>query len=280
MQHREISFDGMDGIQLYSQYWLPEGSPRAILAIVHGIGEHSGRYMNIVNHVVPNQFAVYGYDHRGHGKSPGQRGHIDSWVDYRIDLRNFLMMIKSQHSRCSIFLLGHSMGALIVLDFIIAEREELAGAILSGTPIEPAAVAKPHRVVIARLLSRIFPRFPIDLRIDCNALSRIPAAVKACEEDPLMHRRVSTRWGTEALSALERVKKGGGNIDIPILMIHGEADRVNLAIGAKKFFDQIQYNDKEYISYPACYHEVHNDLDYEEMLTDLVDWINRHIEDQ
>jgi alpha-beta hydrolase superfamily lysophospholipase len=131
MQHNETHFQGADGIALYSQYWLPEVPPRAIIAIVHGIGEHSGRYMNVVNYMVSNQIGVYGYDLHGHGNSPGQRGHIDSWVQYRIDLLNFLKMIRAKNLVCPIFLMGHSMGALIVLDFILTENEELSGVILS-----------------------------------------------------------------------------------------------------------------------------------------------------
>jgi alpha-beta hydrolase superfamily lysophospholipase len=280
MQHREFFFEGMNDTQLYSQYWLPEESPRAVIALVHGIGEHSGRYMNVVDHMVSHQIGVYGYDHRGHGRSHGQRGHIDSWVEYRIDLRNFLKMIKVQQSGYPIFLMGHSMGALIALDFILSENEELSGAIISGTPIDPVGVAKPHLIALARILSLIYPRFPINLGLDYDGLSRIPSVVKAYQEDPLVHSKVSARWGTEALSALESVKMHGRNINIPILMIHGEADRLNLAQGAKQFFDQIRYNDKEYIGYPAGYHDIYNDLDYEKTLSDLLEWINRHMKDQ
>ena len=98
MQHIEFHFEGMDGCSLYAQCWLPEASPRAVIAIVHGIGDHSGRYMNIVNHMVSNQIGVYAYDLRGHGNSPGQRGHIDSWAEYRIDLLNFINSIRSSIS--------------------------------------------------------------------------------------------------------------------------------------------------------------------------------------
>jgi len=166
MQHREFFFKGMNGTQLYSQYWLPEESPRAVIALVHGIGEHSGRYMNVVDHMVSNQIGVYGYDHRGHGRSQGQRGHIDSWVEYRIDLRNFLKMIRVQQPGYPIFLMGHSMGALIALDFILSENEELSGAIISGTPIDPVGMAKPHLIALARILSLIYPRFPINSGLD------------------------------------------------------------------------------------------------------------------
>jgi alpha-beta hydrolase superfamily lysophospholipase len=279
MQHNETSFEGADGISLYSQYWLPENPPRAVVALVHGIGEHSGRYMNVVDHIVSNQFGVFGYDLRGHGNSPGQRGHIDSWVEYRIDLLNFFKMIRAQQLGCPIFLMGHSMGALIALDFILSENEEIAGAIICGAPIDPVGLDKPYLVALARVLSRIYPRFSIDLGLDQDALSRIPSIVRSYNEDPRVHGKVSARWGTESLSVVESVKMQAEYINIPILMIHGEADRINSAEGARKFFDQIRFHDKEFICYPACYHELHNDLDYEKMLSDLLDWIIRHIED-
>ena len=163
MQHGEARFEGVEGISLYSQHWLPETSPHAIMAIVHGIGEHSGRYMSIVDHMVSNQYGIYGYDLRGHGNSPGQRGHINAWVEYRNDLLTFLKMIRVQQPECPIFLLGHSMGALIVLDFIFSEDETLAGVILSGTPIEPVGIASPFLIALAKVLSRIYPKFSIDL---------------------------------------------------------------------------------------------------------------------
>ncbi len=278
MQHSEFHFKGMNGVSLYSQCWLPEVHLRAVIALVHGIGDHSGRYMNIVNHLVSNEYGVYGYDLRGHGNSPGQRGHIDSWVEYRIDLLNFLRMIRAQQSGSLIFLMGHSMGALIALDFILSENEKLAGTIISGAPIEPVGVAKPYKVVLARILSRVYPRFPIDLGLDNDAISRIPSVVRSYQDDPLVHGKISARWGTELLSALESVKMWGASITIPFLMIHGEADRLNSAQGAKEFFDRIRAYDKEFISYPAGYHELHNDLDNETMLSDLLNWINQHME--
>ena len=280
MRHSEFHFDGMNNISLYSQYWLPEVPPRVVLALVHGLGEHCGRYMNIVDQMVSNQYGVYGYDLRGHGKSPGQRGHIDSWVEYRTDLLNFIKMIKVQQTDCPLFLRGHSMGAWIALDFLLLEDEKLAGAIISGAPIDPVGVAKPFLVALARILSRIYPRFAIDLGLDIDAISRIPSVVRAYKEDPLVQSKVSARWGTESLSTLESVKMRGENINIPILMIHGEADRINSAEGAKKFFDQIRSHDKEFIGYPGGYHELHSDLDTEKMLSDLLDWINRHVEAQ
>ena len=180
--------------------------------------------------------------------------------------------------------MGHSMGALIVLDFILSENEGLAdrlsGVILSGAPIEPAGVASPYLIALAKILSRIYPKFPIDLGLKYKAISRDPSVIRAYEDDPLVHGRVSARWGTESLATLESVKRQAENIHIPIFMLHGGADRLNSAEGARKFFDRIPIDDKEFISYPSGYHEPHNDLDYEKMLTDLLYWVSQHAKEQ
>ncbi|MES0370866.1 MAG: lysophospholipase [Mariprofundaceae bacterium] len=281
MQHSESSFKGADNLSLYAQQWLPDGSPRATVAIAHGIGEHSGRYMNIVESMVSNQCAIYSYDHRGHGKSPGQRGHINSWTEYRTDLLNFLKSIRSQQPDSPLFLMGHSMGALIVLDFILSEDEGmadgLAGIILSGAPIEPVGVASSFLIALARVLSRIYPRFSVDLGLDLNAISRDPAVIETYKHDPLVHAKVSVRWGTESLAAVESVKRQAENIHLPILMLHGEADSLNSAEGAKNYFNRIPVQDKEFIAYPSGYHEPHNDLDHEKMVTDLLHWVSKHL---
>ncbi len=190
MKHSEGAFRGAGSLELYYQCWQPEGKPRAILVIVHGVGEHSGRYMNLANHLTTCSYAVYGFDQRGFGRSPGQQGHINSWVEYREDLKAFLQKIREQQPDCIIFLFGHSLGALVALDYILHYPEGLRGAIVSGAPIEPAGVAKPYLVALAHFLSRVCPRFSLPLGLDVSALSRDAAVVKAYTTDPLVRGRL------------------------------------------------------------------------------------------
>ena len=125
MNHHESTFGGSGGLDLYYQSWLPQTESNAIVAIVHGFGEHSGRYQNIVQHLVPLGYGIYGFDNRGHGRSPGRRGHIDSWREYHDDVAAFLTFIRKSGPSKPLFLLGHSMGTLIVLENWWA-REEFA----------------------------------------------------------------------------------------------------------------------------------------------------------
>jgi alpha-beta hydrolase superfamily lysophospholipase len=275
--HDEGTFRGADGIELYYQCWRPERDARGTLAIVHGHGEHSGRYMNVVNSLLPHGYAVCGFDHRGHGRSRGQRGHVNSWTEYREDVGAFLRWIASQEPHRAIFLMGHSMGALVVLDYLLHQPGGIHGAIISAAPLEPAGVAKPSLVLLSRLLSRVWPRFPLRLSLDTSALSRDAAVVRAYATDPLVHGTFTARWGTESLAALARVKTRATDVHVPILFIHGEADRLNLPDGSRNFFENAASEDKTLHVYPEMYHELHNDMGCEPVMNDLERWLTRHL---
>jgi alpha-beta hydrolase superfamily lysophospholipase len=167
------------------------------------------------------------------------------------------------------------MGALIALDYLLHHPNGLHGAVISGAPIEPVGVATPQQVLLARLLSRLWPRFPLEVDLELEALCRDPAVVRAYREDALVHGQSTTRWGAEALRAVERVKARASEIDLPLLVVHGEADRINDAAGARWLHDQVASEDKQLHLYPGSYHEVHNDLDQGKLVEDLEKWMER-----
>ena len=277
MKQKDGTFQGAGGMELTYQSWFPDEAPRAVVMIAHGIGEHMGRYGNVVNAFVPQGYAVAGFDQRGHGRSPGQRGHINRWADYREDMRAFFQMVQKQNPTGPVFLYGHSMGALIALDYILHYPEGLRGAVISGAPIEPIGVAKPGLVAVARVMFGIWPTFAVKLGLDHAALDRDPAVVKAYDEDPLVHGMVSARWGTESLATVAWVKEHCAEISIPTLFVHGEADRLNSADGACHFVEKIHFGDKGVYIDPGSYHEPHNDLNHEQVLQEIEAWMQRHL---
>ncbi len=275
MQHAEGRLTGAGGLELYWQNWRPESAPRAAVVLVHGVGEHSGRYANVVGPLVGDGYAVYGYDQRGHGRSPGPRVHIDHWSEYREDLRACLGLVAREEADRPLVVYGHSLGSLVVLDYLLEGSGGLAGAIVSGVPLEPAGIASPLLVAVARLLSGVRPRRSLDLRLDAAALSRDPEVVEAYRADPLVTSRATVRWGTESLAAVRRVKEGMGTVDVPLLVLHGEADRLNLVDGARALAEALPHGDTTLRIYPGVYHEPHNDLGHEQVAADVVGWLAR-----
>jgi alpha-beta hydrolase superfamily lysophospholipase len=269
------TFYGANDLELWYHTWAPP-EIRGALIVVHGFGEHSRRYATLVEHLVPRSYALYAFDLRGHGRSPGHRGHVNAWAEYREDVYAFVQLVDAQLPGTPLFLLGHSMGALIALDYLLHHPEGLRGAAISGAPIEPVGVAKPHQVFLARTLSRLWPRFPLQVELELAALSRDTAMVRAYREDPQVHGRATARWGAEGLRAVERVKAGAPQITLPLLIIHGEADRINAVSGSRWLYEQVSSPDKQLRTYPGSYHEVHNDLDGEQLVEDLAQWMEAH----
>ena len=274
-----FDFTGADGVALVGTCWPAqnESSPRAVVALVHGISEHSGRYSAVIDHLTKSGIAVCSYDLRGHGNSPGRRGHIDSWSQYREDLKAFVDQVRARWPGVSVFIYGHSLGALIVAEYLPFHPEGLAGAILSGIPLRPVGVAKPPLVLLARSLSRIWPTFSISLGVDGARLSRDPERVHAYNEDPMVHHTATARWGTETLNAIDRVKSRMTEIRLPILIIHGGADPVNSVEGSRELYAAVTSPDKELKVYPGGMHEPHNDVNRREAAEDVEKWLSRQL---
>lgn len=277
MRHLEGTFKGFGDLELYCQSWRPRDTPRAAVAVVHGFAEHSGRYGNVAGHLVPRGFAVHGYDLRGFGRSPGPRGHVDAWAEHREDAAAFLAKVGGEEPGLPLFLFGHSMGGLIALDYALRRPEGLAGVVASGPGLEPVGVAKPHLVLLAKLLSRVWPRFSLEVSLDGSAVSRDPEVVRAYVEDPLRNPRGTVRWGTEVLGAIAWIKAHAARMKVPLLMVHGGDDRIASPEGSRKFFAEVELPDKELHVYEGVYHEPHNDLDHGKVLADVGDWLERHL---
>jgi alpha-beta hydrolase superfamily lysophospholipase len=164
------------------------------------------------------------------------------------------------------------------MDFVLHHPQGLAGAIISTAPIDPVGVASPLLVFMARLLSRFWPHFYLPMNLETAALSRDPEVVRAYEEDPFVHSKTSARWGTESLDTIEWIKEHASDMRLPLMMIHGGADRINAIEGTRRIFEAVTYPDKELRIYPDAYHELHNDLDWEEEARDIERWIDSHSE--
>jgi alpha-beta hydrolase superfamily lysophospholipase len=276
MKHRKGNLEGTGGLNLYYQSWHPKGNPCAVVGIVHGLGSHSGLFNNVVEHLVNIGYAVYGLDLRGHGRSQGQRGHINSWSEFREDIKAFLRLIEEKEPTYPHFLLGHSLGAVIVLDYAIRYPKTIQGAIVMATPVGQVGVS-PVKLTLGRTLSLVMPRFAVNVGIASSRVTRDQNVLETFTQDSLMHSRGSARLGTEYLATKAWIQSHVANLQVPILILHGGADEVARPEGSRMLFEKICFPDKERYEYPQSRHAIHRDLDYQEMLLDLEDWLQRHV---
>jgi len=275
MQHGESTFNGLGGLKLYYQWWLPETTPKAVLLLVHGYAEHSGRYTHLAEHFTRLGYAIYACDLRGHGRSEGPQAYINRFFDYIHDLRAFLNLVKEREPGRKIFLLGHSMGAVVASLFAVECQSELAGLLLSGAGILIGGNVNPLMVRLSALIAALFPKLGVT-KIDSALISRDPDVVARYDSDPLVYRgKVHARTGYEMLKAGQQVLQNAHRITLPILIMHGTADKLADPEGSKLLYEKVGSSDKTLKLYEGFYHEVFNDPEKERVFADMAAWLDK-----
>ncbi len=276
MKHTEGTFEGFAGCNLYFQSWHPEQSNSAIVVLIHGLGGHSGILANVVEYLVPQGYEVYAMDLRGHGRSQGQRGHIDDWQEFREDLRAFLGQIRSQRAHCPIVLWGHSMGGTIVLDYALRSPDQIQGVIVSAPALGQIKVPL-HKLMVGQALSKLLPHFSLPAGLANSLATRDRQALAVYLQDPLRHELGSARLVTEFFSTVDWINYHAAELRVPLLMMHGTADGVTSPQGSRAFFERVLLPDKEHHEYAGAYHDLYDDLDRMTMFNDVEVWLDRHL---
>lgn len=275
IEHQQGTFLGAAAGKLYYQSWHPNSKTRAVVAIVHGLGGHSDLFDNLVEFLSDRAIAVYSFDLRGHGRSEGQRGYINSWSEFREDLRAFLQLVATQEPNLPLFLLGQSLGGAIALDYALHYPNRLEGLIL----LSPALSVRisPLKLLLGRIFSQFIPRFSLNTGIDLTAGSRDPQVVAAAVRDTLRHTKGTARLATEFFQTVSWIQANAAKLQVPLLIFHGGGDRITPPEGSRWLFENVALADKEYHEYPEGYHELHKDLDYQEVFADIGNWISKKV---
>jgi alpha-beta hydrolase superfamily lysophospholipase len=277
MKHIDGNFKGVRNLNIYYQGWLPDNHIKAVLLIVHGLGEHSGRYMNVVDHFVPLDYAVYGIDHIGHGKSDGEREMVESFDDFIKPLLIFYKMVTQWQTDAPIFILGHSMGGLISSYYLIDHQADFKGAVISGPAVKVGEGISQATIIMGKILSKIAPKMGI-LALDVNTISKDPAVVAAYENDPLVfHGKTPARLASEMLTAMQRVNAEADKIRLPMILVHGSEDILADPAGSQMLYDETNSKDKTLKIYDGLYHEVFNEPERDQVLRDVENWLESHL---
>lgn len=266
-------YRGAGGLRLFRRRWAPTVEPRGAVVHIHGLGDHSGLYPSLVDHLVDRGLAVHAPDLRGNGRSPGQRAYISRWEEFREDLLRFVEVVRAEEPGRPLFLLGNSLGGLIVLEYALHHPEGLQGVIAASPPLGRLGVPAPL-LLLGRVVSRVWPRFSLQTGMDLTGLARDPVVVETVLGDPLFHRYGTARLSTEVVAAIARVQQGAARFPLPVLVLHGGADRMVPIEGSRRFVAAVGHPDRRLVEYPDAYHVLFEDTGRERVLEDLSRWLD------
>ena len=262
---------------LYQQTWEPDDQARAVVLLVHGLGEHSGRYVHVADHLTRRGFAVYTLDHYGHGKSDGHGGFVERFSVYLDGVDALLAKAKEEHSSLPLFLLGHSMGGLIAATWLLTKQDVVRACVLSGPALMTDQAPSAFLLALNRLLSALVPTLPM-IRLDASGVSRDPAVVDAYINDPLVfHGKLTARLIAELSATMDNTLSRADEIHVPVILMHGEQDLLTSPSGSREMFAGVSSEDKTLKLYPGLYHEIFNEPEQEAVLADMSTWLETHL---
>jgi|SRR5581483_754190 len=261
------------GVSVHTRQWEPDGPARAVVCLVHGLGEHSGRYGHVAARLTEAGYAVSSFDLRGHGASGGRRGDM-RFAETFGDIDRLLAGAAARWPGRPLFLYGHSLGGLLVIAYALARRPAVAGVVASGPALRTPLREQKVKVALVRLLAPLLPRLALPSGLDDRGISRDPAVVAAYRADPLVHGQASLGFARDAMDAADAALAGAAQFPVPLLLLHGGADSLTDPGGSRAFAAALG---------PACtltvydglFHEIHNEPEQSRVLDDVLAWLDR-----
>ncbi|MDF1541421.1 MAG: lysophospholipase [Candidatus Thorarchaeota archaeon] len=270
----ETNYIGYDNKQMFMRLWEPEGDSKAIVIALHGLGSHSGLMSFLGESFANRGYTCYAPDLRGFGQYDGKKGHIESFDEYVKDIEAIIAQLKLKHSDQKFFLYGHSFGALPIIHYVIKDASEVEGIMIPFPAVSERLEIDGFRKTFAGVLSKVNAKmlFPNGLNFDLLATN--PEVVKRNREDPIRFDKVTGRFAVKGLKAKDEAYLNGARILLPVLVLQGGDDQITIPEKNKKFFDSISSEDKTWKQYDGLYHDPYEDEGGEEMLNDLLAWLD------
>lgn len=280
MKRIDDKWKAEDGITLFVRGWEPENrDPKALVVLVHGLGEHTARYVHVGKVLTKSGYALAGFDLRGHGKSGGARGHASSLDVHMQDIGQFLRLMENHYPDIPQFLYGHSLGGLFVLAYAIQYGVHLKGVLVSGPGLRSSLQEQKTKVAMVRLLGSFLPTMTLQTGLDAAMISRDRAIVEAYKRDALVHDSASLGLGKAALNAIELCFARAAEFPAPLLVMHGKGDKIAYSSGSEEFTELLRAADKDVTLklWDGLYHEVHNEPEKEEVFRFMIEWLDQYV---
>ena len=261
-----------DGINLFIRNHSIRKSNKVIL-LIHGLGEHSGRYLNLIQDFNDKNISVFTMDIRGHGKSEGKRGHSPFYDQLMSDIQYFIQHVGNVISNQKYFLYGHSMGGNLVINYSLKKDEKINGIIATSPSIKPIIKLSKIKLFMAKLFQKVMPSLTLNNGLDINGISRNLQVVENYMNDPLVHDQVSVQLGIDIINSGIYALENSQDIEVPMLIFHGKKDHLTSYNSSKELVENSKSNIK-FIGFKDAYHEIHNEPEKEKLLMNIFDWIN------
>ncbi len=280
MKSFESKFEGNNGINFYIRGWdLTNNRPKALITLVHGLGEHTGRYLHVGKSMTDAGYALVGFDLRGHGKSGGARGHFPSLNAVIQDMRQFSKFLVQRYPDIPHFLYGHSLGGLLSLVYALQYPAGLNGVIITGTALRSSLQEQKNKIAMVNLLGSLLPTITVPSGLDATTISRDADVVQKYINDPLVHDKVSLGWGKSALTAINQCFTHAKKFAPPLLIMHGSADKLNYPSGSEDFAKLASETNSDVTLklWDGLYHEIHNEPEKAEVFKVMIEWLDKHL---
>jgi acylglycerol lipase len=278
LREEELQLTSSDGTALFARRILPAGDSRAHLAWIHGVAEHSGRYLETMRWFAERGVGSTAVDLRGHGRSEGKRVFIRRWAEYTSDVLAFLEGVEGTGGPS--FLIGHSMGGLVVGRALQTQPQRLSGlkgSVMTSPYFGLKVVVPGWKVCAGRFLSKVMPKASLPSDLDASLLSKDPEQVQAYMDDPLVTHSVTARWYTEGVDQYPLVQADASRLTLPVLFMHGEDDGITDPAATQAVFERCGSEDKEHKTWPGMRHELLNEVEREQIREHLLGWVEARI---
>lgn len=273
----ERTFDGVGGVRIVYDVWTPDAAPRGVVVLSHGLGEHARRYDHVAQRFGEAGLVTYALDHRGHGRSGGKRVLLRDISEYTGDFDTLVGIASKEYPGSKRIVLGHSMGGGIVFAYGVERPDNYDLMVLSGPAVAAQDAVSPLLVFLAKTLGAVVPGLPVQ-ELDSSAISRDPAVVNAYDTDPLVHHGKVPAGIARALVLVgETMPQRAPALTAPLLVVHGSEDRLISVDGSRRLVECVGSTDVELKVYPGLYHEVFNEPEQDQVLDDVVSWINARL---
>jgi len=279
MDYKSTAYASFDGIKLSGYLWEPNEKPKALINLVHGFGEYSERYDHWAKKFTEHGFVVHAIDYRGHGKSDGRRGYVNSFDDFLNDIDVLVKESTKLYPNLDQFIYGHSLGGNIVSNYILKNHNNFKLAVISSPWYQLAFNPSALSLLLARFIKRLFPKFTQNAKLDVKGLSHDQELVNKYITDPLVHEKISVRMFFEIYNAGQWVLNNADKLHIPVLLQHGTGDPVTSHKASREFFEKAKAlgKDIEYKEWEGLYHELHNEVERDEIFEYVNNWINKKL---